>query len=176
MYCFSSVTDSLYHLPSHSKKRMVLVANSPLSLVQDQVHEVFLVGTSSFLHSFNVIPCIYISCDVKQGPLSNEENIYIPEHKAAKCTGFDNCRFLDDFLLSLTLLSLNFGFNIDNCAGFQFEPSLGPPNENQDSLCSTIDFSPNKLFQGTLQKPILVLAFLRFLRISSLLFLTHHHL
>jgi hypothetical protein len=77
---------------------------------------------------------------MEQGPLSNEESSHIAKHPVAKCVGFENCRFLGDFLLLLTLLSLNIEFNTVNRTVFQLEPSLGPPNKNQDRLCSTAKF------------------------------------
>ena len=69
---FSSPIISLHHPMSRYKEGMVLVAHSPLSLIQDNVHETLLAGASSFLHSFNVISCIYYSYHVEQGLLGNE--------------------------------------------------------------------------------------------------------
>ena len=136
---FSSATGSLYLLQSHFKQGMVPVEHSPLSLVQDQDYEALLAGTSSFLHPFNMVACIYYSHYVEQRQLSNEGNTRIFKHQADKCAGFDNCRILDDFLLSLTLLSLKIEFHT-NVLGFSLEPSLGLPNGNQYRLCSTADF------------------------------------
>ena len=53
----------------------------------------------------------------------------------AKCTGFHNCRFLNEFLLLLTHSSLAIEFNTSICDdGFLLEPSLDHSNENQDRL------------------------------------------
>ena len=133
--CVKDLMDALF-----SKKGMVLVAHSPRSLIQDQVHEDLPAGTSSFLHSFNVISYIYYSHDAEQVPVSNEENNHMFEDPVAKCTGFDNYGFLDDFILSLTLSSLIIEFDTGKCAGIQLETSLGLPNENQHRLCSTTEF------------------------------------
>ena len=119
---FSSATDS----PdlTQSKQGMVLVAHSPLSFIQDQDYQALLDVPASFLHSFNVMSCIYYSYEL-------EDDSHILKHQAAECAEFPNCRFLDEFLLSLTQVSLHIEFNTTNGCAFQLEPSLGQPNEKQ---------------------------------------------
>ena len=118
---------------------MVLVAHLLHCHVQDRLCVTLLVIASAFLHSFNVMPCIIFFAEV-------EENTHTLRHRVAKCKGFDNCIFLDTFLLSLTRSRFDIEFStIKLRVEFQLEPTLYLPSQNQDGLCSTADYVINHI-------------------------------